>query len=295
MGTEGVFADIKPFAVHDGPGIRTTLFLKGCPLRCVWCHNPETIRREPELAFFPSKCRSCGKCAEVCSRHRFESGIHTVDRSTCTACGKCVKSCPADALRIYGERISVPEAFRLLTADRMFFETSGGGSTLSGGEPLLQPEFCEELLRQLRSEGIHTAVDTCGCVPWRNIERVLPWTNLFLFDLKAVDPDVHRKCTGADNRMILENLRKLDAAQIPFEIRMPLMPGWNDAADDLRKAGEFLASLHSAPIPVRLLACHDLARSKYAAIGRPDTMPHPTTPHLSASDFLRKYPVRIVS
>ena len=124
MEPEGVFADVKPFAVHDGPGIRTTLFLKGCPLRCVWCHNPETIRREPELAFFASKCLSCGKCAGACSRHRFENRVHTVDRNGCTACGECVKRCPAGALRIYGERISVPEAFRLLTADRMFYETS---------------------------------------------------------------------------------------------------------------------------------------------------------------------------
>ncbi|WP_288610884.1 glycyl-radical enzyme activating protein [uncultured Victivallis sp.] len=295
MEPEGVFADVKPFAVHDGPGIRTTLFLKGCPLRCVWCHNPETIRREPELAFFASKCLSCGRCAGACSRHRFENRVHTIDRNGCTACGECVKRCPAGALRIYGERISVPEAFRLLTADRMFYETSGGGVTLSGGEPLLQPEFCEALLRQLRNDGIHTALDTCGDVPWRNFERLLPWTNLFLFDLKAVDPGVHRKCTGADNRTILENLRRLDACGIPFEIRMPLMPGWNDAEDDLRKAGELLSSLRSAPVPVRLLACHDFARSKYAAVGRPDTMPRPTAPELSAAAFLRRYPVRIVS
>ena len=295
MKPEGFFADVKPFAVHDGPGIRTTLFLKGCSLRCVWCHNPETNSRKPELAFFASKCVFCGRCAAVCRRHILRNGVHAIDRNGCTVCGECVKRCPAAALRIYGEKISVEEAFRMLTADRMFYENSGGGVTISGGEPLLQPEFCAALFRRLHEAGVHTALDSCGNVPWSNFELVLPWTDLVLFDLKAADSEVHRKCTGSDNRLILENLRRLDECGVPLEIRMPLMTGWNDTEDDLRKAGELLGSLRSAPVPVRLLSCHDFARSKYAAVGRPDTMPHPETPEFSAAEFLGRYPVRLIN
>ncbi|HBC89033.1 MAG TPA: glycyl-radical enzyme activating protein [Lentisphaeria bacterium] len=297
METEGIYTDIKPFAVHDGPGIRTTLFLKGCPLRCIWCHNPETIHREPELELTASRCILCGKCAEVCPRHRIENGIHCMDRAGCTACGKCAEACPSGALQICGQKITVAEAFRILTADRMFYETSGGGVTLSGGEPLLQPEFCAELFRKLHESGIHTALDTCGNVSWRNFERVLPWTDLVLFDVKGIDPEVHRKCTGSANGVILENLRKLDAQGISLEIRMPLMPGWNDSEEDIRKAGEFFARFRNGPVRVRLLACHDLARSKYAAIGAPDTMPHGVSlariPGIAK--MLSRYPVRIMN
>jgi len=191
----------------------------------------------------------------------------------------------------------VSEAFRLLAEDRMFYGPSDGGATISGGEPLLQPEFCAELFRKLRENGIHTALDTSGNVPWSHFESVLPWTDLVLFDMKAADSAVHRKCTGSGNDTILENLRKLDARKVPVEIRMPLMPGWNDSPEDIRKAGELFAGLRNRPVRVRLLACHDLARSKYAEIGAADTIPqgvsHSRLPEIAKE--LSQYPVEILS
>mgnify|MGYP000345899667 CR=1 FL=1 len=297
MKITGVYVDIKSFAVHDGPGIRTTLFLKGCSLRCVWCHNPETIHSKSELGFIASRCISCGKCSGICSLHKIENNIHHIDRTKCTSCGKCVETCPTGALRIYGQNITISEAFHLLTEDRMFYDLSNGGVTLSGGEPLLQPKFCAELFKKLQKNGIHTALDTCGNVPWSCFESVLPWTDLILFDLKAVDSMIHRRCTGFGNKTILENLRKLDARKISMEIRMPLMPGWNDSIEDIQKAGELFAELRNLPIKVRLLACHELARSKYAAIGATDTIPrfvlHSRLPEIAKE--LSQYPVEILS
>ena len=207
--------DIKRFAVHDGPGIRTTLFLKGCPLRCLWCHNPESVRPEPELGLPTRRCTVCGRCASACPNgaHLFIGGTHRIDRIRCTACGKCVSACLNDALILYGRSISPQEAARAALEDRAFYRHSGGGVTVSGGEPLLQPEFCAELFQLLHREGVSCAVDTCGCVPWSAFETVLPVTDLFLYDLKEIDPETHRRATGVSNSRILENLRKLDHRQ----------------------------------------------------------------------------------
>ena len=276
-----VVADIRRLTLHDGPGVRTTLFLKGCPLRCLWCHNPECISAVPELIFHSDLCAGCGQCGKICPQvHSFAGGVHSVDFSKCTHCGACVGVCPANALRICGKKMSAEEVFRLLMRDRDFW--ADGGVTVSGGEPLVYADFTAELFAMLKKEGVHTALDTCGAVPYGCFEKLLPVTDMILFDLKGGDPARHRRNTGVDPAEIRENLRKLAATGIPVEIRVPLVPGVNDFQDDL----EILHKLLSE-VPVRdikVLPYHDMARKKYASSGKKDTMPQvqPPTPERAA-------------
>ncbi len=272
--------DIKHFAVHDGDGIRTTVFFKGCPLRCVWCHNPEGLIASAQIAVLGEKCKSCGACASVCRSkvHSFLDG-HGLDRSVCTACGKCAEICPTDALTLYGREVSVGELLPELLEDRDFYGERGG-VTLSGGECLLYSEFCAELLSELKREGINTAVDTSGAVSREAIERVLPYTDTFLYDIKAIDENTHIICTGRSNADILENLRYLDAAGAGIEIRVPYVPGYNDK--QIGQIGEFLVSLKTVK-KVRLLAYHSFYESKYAALGyrKPPNIALPTDDELN--------------
>ena len=291
------YIDIKRFAVHDGPGIRTTLFLKGCTLRCIWCHNPESRPPQPELAIHRTKCTFCGECAEVCSCHKIAGGTHEFDRSACKACGKCESACLSGALELFGRTITVDEAAEKLLEDRIFY-ADGGGITLSGGEPLLQCGFCAELLRRMRGEGVDCAVDTCGNVPWSAFEAVLPYTDVFLYDLKCADPAKHERFTGSRNDLVLENLKRLDGCGVKIEIRMIMVPGHNMGEGDLRAAGEILRKLKNVSA-VRLLAYHQLARSKFKAVGHPDTMPDVPPPDADAlekcADVLRAYTNRVVN
>jgi len=275
--TNGILCDIKKFSVHDGPGIRTTLFLKGCPLHCRWCHNPETIDTKPELGVFLNKCVGCGACAEICRCHEIVDGKHIFHRDSCIACGKCVERCRFDALEFYGRRVTVAEAVAEILEDRPFYETSGGGATLSGGEPLLQPDFCAGVFQELKRHEIHTAIETCGEVPWRAFEKVLPWTDLFLYDFKHNDPDCHCRLTGRNNVRIKENLLKLSQTGKAIEIHLPLIPGCNSDPEALDAAGRFLKQL-TPPAVVRLLPYHSLAHAKYAAVGRRDDLPDVSTP-----------------
>lgn len=240
---EGIICDLKRFAVHDGPGVRSTVFLKGCPLRCVWCHNPESIRRAPELGVRFHKCTLCGECARVCACHRIADGKHRFGRESCTACGRCVGACLFDALVLYGKRVTPEETAAAVLEDRAFYETSGGGVTVSGGEPLLQAAFCAELFRLLKRECIHTAVDTCGEVPWSAFETVLPVADLFLFDFKHPDSEAHRRLTGSGNGRIKANLLRLGRNGCPVEIRIPLIPGLNMEDETLKRSAEFLAGI----------------------------------------------------
>jgi len=272
MPVMGTIFDVKRFAVHDGPGIRTTLFLKGCPLRCRWCHNPEGLEAEPVLAYHAQKCLHCGECVEACPHgaHSMVGGRHVIDRARCVACGQCVEACLGRALRCYGREISVQEARDIVLEDRDFYR-NGGGATVSGGEPLLQPEFCAELFHALKEDGLSCALDTSGAVPWESFEKVLPRTDIVLYDLKHVDDALHRIHVGASNQRTLKNLVALAERDVPMEIRLPLIPGFNTDEDSLQAIGRFLAGLPNVS-GVRLLPYHP-ARSKFEAVGKATPMP----------------------
>lgn len=271
---EGNVFDVKRFAVHDGPGIRTTVFLKGCPLKCKWCHNPEGISPERQLSFLTHKCVNCGACANVCPNRAniIDDGIHKLIRKNCTLCGECVKVCFAGALKLYGVKMTACEVAEIVLEDRDFYRNSGGGLTVSGGEPLLQPEFIGELFSIVKGYDVHTAVDVCGAVPWSNIEKILDTTDLFLYDLKHPDPQAHKEGTGKDNILILENLRRLSDCGKSIEVRIPLIPGYNDTEENLRRAEKILSEIKTLTKTV-ILPYNDYARTKYTALDMPDTMP----------------------
>ena len=269
---KAIISDIKRFAVHDGDGIRTTVFFKGCPLKCVWCHNPESISFQPQLAFYDSKCVSCGECVSVClsGAHKITPEGHVFERDLCAACGGCENACLGEALKFYGKEMTVDELLPLLLEDKEFYETSGGGVTLSGGECLCQADFCAELLQMLKKEGINTAVDTCGYVPKESIDKVLPYTDTFLYDIKAIDENVHVKCTGKSNRLILENIKYIDSLDKSIEVRIPYVPNYND--NQIKQIADFLKGLKNS-IKVRVLPYHNYAGSKYEALDMESSLP----------------------
>ncbi|MHB8993644.1 MAG: glycyl-radical enzyme activating protein [Armatimonadota bacterium] len=294
----GRLLDLKRLSVHDGPGIRTTLFMKGCPLNCRWCHNPESVSPEPEIGLLKRKCAGCGKCAEICpaGAHRFHAGEHLLDHERCRACGKCVEACLRGALEYYGREISPEDAVAAVLEDRTFYAQSGGGCTISGGEPLWQPEFCAEVFALLHSEQIHCALDTSGAVPWESFEIVLPQTDLFLYDLKHVDDRLHREHTGSGNAQVLDNLKRLSEVGTPIEIRIPTVPGFNAEEGSVEAIARFLSGLPNI-ISVRLLPYH-LARSKYETMGRAYPMAEVAPPEAEAmeglAEILREHGLKIV-
>ncbi|MDD5727396.1 MAG: glycyl-radical enzyme activating protein [Victivallales bacterium] len=281
MKKNAILVDVKRFALHDGPGIRTVLFLKGCPLQCRWCHNPESISSAPEPAYFAHKCINCGECVSICpaGAHELKNGKHLFRREKCTACGKCETVCLGRALKLFGQSISLETAVEIVLEDRDFYGSSGG-LTLSGGEPLLQADFCAELCRRLKQLSIHCAIDTSGAVNRRHFTEVIPYTDLFLYDVKHADEQIHLQHTGQSCKLIWENLTRLAAGNIRIEIRIPVIPNFNDDIASFDAIGKKLAKLAGISM-VRLLPYHDFARSKYAAVGRDDTMPE-TANHIES-------------
>jgi len=272
--------DIKRFATHDGPGIRTTVFLKGCSLRCAWCHNPEAFDPGPEVLFYPGRCIGCGACIEACPNEAQRitgDGERLYDRARCDRAGWCAEVCYAGALEMAGRRLTAEEVMTEVREDAAFYETSCGGVTLSGGEPLLQGEFTGTILRLCKEEGFHTAVDTCGNVRREVIEEVLPYADLVLYDLKHMSAEEHRRHTGASNELILENLRRVSGWGAAIEVRMPIIPGINDSREDVESAARFLGALGTIRA-VRLLPYHPYAGSKYRHLGRENTMPDVAPP-----------------
>ncbi len=285
----GKIFEIKRFAVHDGDGIRTTVFLKGCPLSCVWCHNPEGIGFKEELAYYEHKCVGCGECVSVCpvGAHTMSCEGHRFIRELCVGCGRCAEVCLGSALTFYGREMDVNELVPILLEDKMFYDNSGGGVTLSGGECLMQWQFCLELLKRLKAEGVSCAVDTCGYVDKSVLDKVMPYTDVFLYDLKAIEEETHIKCTGRSNKAILDNMKYLSDSGAKIEVRIPFVPDYN--SQDIEKMADFLAGIKTLT-GVRVLPYHCYAGSKYSALGMKSTLPErlPTDEEIRhAKDTLR--------
>lgn len=266
---EGLVFNIQRYSIQDGPGIRTTVFLKGCPLRCEWCSNPESQIPHPEIMFRSQQCQKWGTCADVCDVRAITliDGMPSLDRATCTLCMDCVEACPSGALEISGRRMTLEAVVEESCKDELFYSNSGGGVTLSGGEPLAQPEFSRLFMKACKDRAIHTALDTSGHAAWPIMESILEYTDLVLFDLKHLSPEEHLEGTNVKNDLILENLRKtLDSKTATVWIRIPVIPGYNDADPYLRELALVLAEMR--PAKVSLLGYHEWGRSKYVALGR---------------------------
>ena len=268
----GTISGIKRMEIHDGDGLRTTVFLKGCPLKCLWCHNPESLSGKPQIAYFKDNCIRCGVCTAVCPQNAIYKG--KIDHSTCSRCGTCVEACPTEALKLYGEEIEAEVLIERLMQDASFWKNGNGGVTLSGGECLMQPQFTTELAFLLHSKGISVNIDTCGYVPQTVFDKILPYTDTFLYDIKAIDPTVHKNCTGVDNSIILSNLHHLSQKNAKIEIRIPLVKGYNDS--EIPEIGKFLSQLKGIT-KVKVLKYHSFAASRYDALNLPCTLPNTET------------------
>ena len=279
----GCILNIQRFSSHDGPGIRTTVFMKGCLLSCWWCHNPESQARHIELVFSQAACLGCGLCVKCCPHTAISmsDGTPVIDQATCDYCRKCHKTCPSGALQQIGRLCTAEEVLAEVLKDRVFYEVSGGGVTFSGGEPLLQPEFLHEALSLCKAQGLHTAVDTSGLAPQAVLERISLATDLFLFDVKHTDSDEHRRLTGVPNDLILSNLRWLARAHKDIILRWPVVTGYNDRATNVARVRDLALELNIKEI--HLLPYHEYARGKYERLKISTQMPSirpPTPTHL---------------
>jgi len=247
--------NVQRFSLHDGPGVRTTIFFKGCPLKCLWCHNPESQSFEPEIMFFPERCAHCGRCREACPE-------------TDGNCAEGALGCAFEAKMLVGKAYTAEELFQIALRDQGLYDQTGGGVTLSGGEVMAQDaDFLAELLTLFKKRGVHAAIDTCGFAPWERFEKILPLTGLFLYDLKALDPALHERLTGADNAPILENLRKLAKAGANLNLRIPVVPGANDGEAEMRALAEFAFGA-CGPVDVNLLPYHRVGSDKAERLGK---------------------------
>lgn len=268
-----LITNIQKYSIHDGTGIRTTVFFKGCPLSCRWCHNPETQQYAPVLLTYRERCTGCGACVKACPAGAIrldpETGTAAMDRNLCTGCGTCVDECLQDARELCGAVWEIPKLVAELLKDQAFYETSGGGVTLSGGEVLAQDmDYLEKLMRALKGRGVRLFVDTCGAVPFERFERVLPYTDNFLYDIKLMDPAKHLEYIGRDNGLILENLKKLSERGASLWIRIPVIGGVNDTEEEIGKIGRFLKENAISCRQVNLLPYHNTGSGKYQHLSR---------------------------
>lgn len=263
--------NIQKFSVHDGPGIRTTVFMKGCPLHCRWCANAESMNPNPELGVIRSRCTKCGKCIEVCPEEAIFFDAYDViqfNRNKCTACGECIAVCPTDTLTIYGKQVTFEYVFKEVIKDKVFYEGSSGGVTVSGGEPLLQADFVVSLFQKCHEQGIHTCLDTCGYADPEDLKEVLAFTDYVLYDIKHMDTDTHRQLTGVANDLILDNVRIVAKKGIPIIYRIPLIKNVNDTMNNITNTIRLLKSLNNYAI-VELLPYHRLGVGKYQILDKP--------------------------
>ena len=269
----GQVFNIQRFSIHDGPGIRTSVFLKGCNLNCHWCHNPESRTLKQEVQYFPQKCQLCLKCIEVCpnNAHYFDAHNEKIyDRSRCSLSGECVEHCLHDALVFVSESMSADEVISIVMKDRDYYVNSQGGLTISGGEPLLQRDFVKEIFTETKSRGVHNALDTAANVPWAYLEQVLPFTDLVLLDIKAMQADLHKLGTGATNTRILANAKKLAKYPIDLIVRIPVIPSFNANRENMDSTANFLTNFNRLRY-VELLPYHDLGVDKFTSLGRDST------------------------
>lgn len=279
---EAMVFNIQSFSLHDGPGIRTTVFFKGCPLRCLWCHNPESHQRVPELLFYDGKCTGCGACAKACPYGAViaRDGKAVTDRNLCQGCGQCVTACPEQAREISGKWMSQEEIMAAIRRDRIFYDSSGGGVTFSGGEPLVWTEMLTRLAKQCRCEGMHTAIETSGYGLKEQVLKTLENIDLVFFDLKAMDGRLHTQLTGVPNDRILENARGIcHILKKKMVIRIPVIPGYNDDEENIRQTAAFIKESLSPKVSVQLMPYHNLGTAKAQRLGwnhkKPDTIPLP--------------------
>jgi pyruvate formate lyase activating enzyme len=268
-GNTGIIFNIQKFSVHDGPGIRTTVFMKGCPLRCRWCSNAESMSPKPELGIIRSTCNNCGKCIEVCPEGAisFESEKIRFDREKCTACGECVAVCSPGALTVYGKLVTVDDVFREVNKDKAFYEGSNGGVTASGGEALRQADFVSALFQKCHEAGIGTCLETCGYAPTDKLEKVLAFTDHVLYDIKHMDAEIHKQFTGVSNDLILHNAEVVAASRAQMLCRMPLIKGVNDSEENILKTANFIKTLGNNT-GIELLPYHRLGIAKYETLDR---------------------------
>lgn len=276
----GKILNIQRFCTQDGPGIRTTVFLKGCPLSCLWCSNPESQSMGTEYALAPLQCKRCGTCYSVCPERaviKKKNGDYMIDRSRCHGCGRCFSECPFQAVRRFGYEADADEVFGEVLSDLPYYQHSGGGLTVSGGEPALQWEFTRELLRRAKKHKIGTLVETAGGTSWESLSAVLEYTDIVYFDLKAASPKLHKSFTGVDNHLILENLRLASESSERLVVRVPLIPGVNDAAEELMHIAEIIRSLPRVE-RIGVLPYHKFGENKYALLNRKYEMEHINVP-----------------
>ena len=288
----GLIFDIQRFSVHDGPGIRTAVFLKGCELRCAWCQNPEGLSAAIRLWHFEKRCVGCGECIPSCPEKALSSGGPSkvlIDQQACTLCSRCIEVCPSGALAYDGREVEAGEVIAEVEKDRVFHEVSGGGVTLTGGEPLCQPEFSAEILRGCRERGISTVVETALALDESAVDMVRPWVDLFLVDLKLADPEAHRSWTGFSNETVRKNLERLVRQGAAVQARIPLIPDVTATEDNLRALGRYVRSLNGH-VPIELVNFNPLARDKYRRMGAPYCFDGRTSPYsISEVSFMRKY------
>jgi pyruvate formate lyase activating enzyme len=281
----GFVFNIQHYSIHDGPGIRTTVFVTGCPLRCIWCQNPESQSLKPQLFFTLEKCTGCGDCVQVCPCKAItvNNGKSHTDRGLCQGTGECVAACPNEARTIMGKEMTATEVFHDVIADKMFYETSGGGVTISGGEPLAQPGFTTALLQMCKNAGLSTALDTCGCADWNTFKNILPYVDIVLFDFKHMDTAAHQKLTGVNNESILENAVKIvkEFLDISFIARIPIVPDCNDSSENIKATARFIKGL-GKPVKVHLLPYHRLGETKYLRLEKSSSLKiiPPTAEHM---------------